>query len=302
MAELKINGDSKGPQAFVMDFRKDGELVKGIEVDDMGKKTTGNDLDNAWVAFDNVRIPKSAILSKYADVEDNEYVFKTQGVRPFDMIGQRLYTGRIAVAQAALTYRKELFKRTKDYSDSKKTFAFKGEPVLSNIPQLKALYEVNDRKLAELEDFVGKCELALSECLKQDKLPSSKLVDAIATCKVQAVENSIDACFKLKQEVGSFALMDSAGFKHMDFLQCCKFAEGDSRILMQKMARDRMKLFSKDGESGDADEVAICKDLVSGISKQVANGATQGQAWDLEWENVYKLANAVMARVQRDGL
>ena len=78
MAELKINGDSKGPQAFVMDFRKDGELVKGIEVDDMGKKTTGNDLDNAWVAFDNVRIPKSAILSKYADIENNEYILLPQ--------------------------------------------------------------------------------------------------------------------------------------------------------------------------------------------------------------------------------
>ena len=28
----------------------------------------------------------------------------------------------------------------------------------------------------------------------------------------------------------------------MDFLQCCKFAEGDSRILMQKMARDKLKV------------------------------------------------------------
>ena len=301
MADLRINGETKGPQAFVMDFRQDGELVKGIEVDDMGKKTTGNDLDNAWVAFDNVRIPKSAILSKYADIEDNEYILKTPGVRPFDMIGQRLYTGRIAVAQAALTYRKELFRRTKEYSDSKKTFSFQGEPVLSNIPQLKALYQENETKIAKLEAFVETCEKALSQNLQQDKLPSNKLVDAIATCKVQAVENSIDMCFKLKQEVGSFALMDSAGFKHMDFLQCCKFAEGDSRILMQKMARDRMKAFGKHGD-GDATEVAICKELQAGLAKQVGNGATQSQAWDLEWKNVYKLADAVMDRVQRDGI
>ena len=62
----------------------------------------------------------------------------------------------------------------------------------------------------------------------------------------QAVESSIDLCFRLKQEVGSFALMDDAGFKHMDFLQCCKFAEGDSRILMQKLARDTMKRLKTD--------------------------------------------------------
>lgn len=33
------------------------------------------------------------------------------------------------------------------------------------------------------------------------------------------------------------------GFEMTDFLQACKFAEGDSRILMQKMARDRYFTF-----------------------------------------------------------
>ena len=55
------------------------------------------------------------------------------------------------------------------------------------------------------------------------------------------METSIDLCWRLKQEVGSYALMGSSGFKHLDFLNCCKFAEGDSRILMQKMARDRLR-------------------------------------------------------------
>lgn len=89
-----------------MDFRRNGELVSGIEVDDMGKKTTGNDLDNAWIAFNNVRLPKSSMLSRYADIIDNEYTVKVADVRPFDMIGQRLYTGRVAVAQASLAYRR----------------------------------------------------------------------------------------------------------------------------------------------------------------------------------------------------
>lgn len=34
---------------------------------------------------------------------------------------------------------------------------------------------------------------------------------------------------RLKQEVGSYALMGDSGFVHLDFLNCCKFAEGDSR-------------------------------------------------------------------------
>jgi acyl-CoA oxidase len=223
VATLRINGESKGPQAFYMDLRKDGSLVDGVSVDDMGTKTTGNDLDNAWIAFDHVRLPATALLSRYGEIKDNEYVIKQEGIRPFDMIGQRLYTGRIAVAQAALEYRRQLFKQTKEYSDHKRTFSFKGEPVLSNIPQLAAIYEENAEQMKELDAFVSECEAALSACLKNGGTPSNKLVDAIATCKVRAVETSIAMCFKLKQEVGSFALMDDAGFKHMDFLQVRTF-------------------------------------------------------------------------------
>lgn len=35
-----------------MDFRQNGQLVKGVSIGDMGRKTIGNDLDNAWVRFD----------------------------------------------------------------------------------------------------------------------------------------------------------------------------------------------------------------------------------------------------------
>ena len=305
LADLIVGEKSRGPHAFLMDFRKkDGSLCDGITADDMGVKTVGNDLDNAWLSFDKVVLPHDALLSKYAEVDEasGEYNMKVKGVRPFDMIGQRLYTGRVAVAQAALEYRRELFRRTKEYSDNKSTFAFKGSPVLSDIPQLTAIYKENEEKQASLDAFVNSCELALSECLKNSEPPSSKLVDAIATCKVRAVEESISMCFRLKQEVGSFALMADAGFKHMDFLQCCKFAEGDSRILMQKMARDAMKSDVKTGGEGmSSEELRLCKAIGDGMAIALKeNGGDKGKAWDSEWVNVYALAEAVMKRVQSE--
>eukprot|EP00449_Zooxanthella_nutricula_P018949 CAMPEP_0198533762 /NCGR_PEP_ID=MMETSP1462-20131121/34785_1 /TAXON_ID=1333877 /ORGANISM="Brandtodinium nutriculum, Strain RCC3387" /LENGTH=52 /DNA_ID=CAMNT_0044263677 /DNA_START=1 /DNA_END=156 /DNA_ORIENTATION=- len=51
----------------------------------------------------------------------------------------------------------------------------------------------------------------------------------VACLKVKAIETSISFCFRLKQELGSYALMGGTGFEKMDYLQCCKFAEGDSR-------------------------------------------------------------------------
>ena len=62
--------------------------------------------------------------------------------------------------------------------------------------------------------------------------------------KVKAVEDSIDFCHRLQNDVGSYALMAGTGFEQKDFLTCCKFAEGDSRILMQKMSRDKIKVMS----------------------------------------------------------
>lgn len=300
LADLIVGGQSMGPHAFIMDFRVDGELVPGITVDDMGRKTVGNDLDNAWISFDQVQLPLSAMLSKHAEVLPNnggaEYILKSEGIRPFDMIGQRLYTGRVAVAQAALEYRRQLFEQTKTYSDNKLCYN-RGphKPVLSDIPQLRALYEENEQRLSEISSFASDCEMALSKCLREGGTPSPNLVDAIATCKVLAVEDSIKACFRLKQEVGSYALMDDAGFKHLDFLQCCKFAEGDSRILMQKLARDEFKRYQK-GKGSEIDQCAVLE------ANLQSHGGSPAEAWNDNWQGVYALAEAVMKRIEKDGI
>ena len=137
IANLTVDGQLVGPHAFLMDLRTDDrQVVAGVSMDDMGRKTTGNDLDNAWINFDNVEVPKDALLNKYCDIVDDEYHLKVAGMRPFEMIGQRLYTGRIAVAQAALEYRKELFAKTKNYSDNKLCPTMTGTHPLSNIPQV----------------------------------------------------------------------------------------------------------------------------------------------------------------------
>ena len=290
IADLRIAGKSYGPHAFVTELRKDGELVKGVVHGDMGKKSVGNDLDNAWLAFDNVKLPKKALLNRFCDIEGSEYVQKVKGVPVFYMIGQRLFTGRVAVAQAALEFRRAVFKQTKRFCDNKDCWSPGGNRPLSSIPQLARVFERNDANMAVLDTFVGKCEAQLAEALRSQKLPSAELVEAIAVAKVKCVEDSIELIHVLKNEVGSYALMKGTGFEQADFLTCCKFAEGDSRILMQKMARDRLKLFKKKEtdvpEAQYNDEQKVCKELL----------ATDETDFDL----TTKLAHAVIARVMAE--
>ena len=99
-----MKGKSYGPHPFFMKLRtgEGGKLMPGIRIDDMGHKTVANDLDNARVWFDQVRLPKNALLNKFADIRDNEYVQVGSEKMRIEVIGQRLLTGRLAIAEAAL--------------------------------------------------------------------------------------------------------------------------------------------------------------------------------------------------------
>jgi hypothetical protein len=304
LADLTVGGERKGPHAFLMDMRSDGHLTAGVATGDMGIKTVGNDLDNAWIAFDNVTLPRSALLSRYADVSpDGTYVQTSDQIKPFEMIGQRLYTGRVAVAQAALSYRRKLFEDTKAYADAKAIPSFSGSPLhLSSIPQLRSLFEEAEATAAVLEDYVAGCEEELVPLLRTGAVPSDELAHRIATAKVKAVEHSIDLCWRLKQEVGSYALMGDSGFGSMDFLQCCKFAEGDSRVLMLKMARDRLRRFAKEAKAGtppapaEEEEGKRCRALAAALGAAKGDKAAEAAVWDSEWRTVYGLAEAIMKR------
>lgn len=187
------------------------------------------------------------------------------------------------------------------YTDSKQCpSSTAGETfALGAIPQLVAIYDEEARTARRVEALTHRCEVALNKCLRDNAMPSAALVDAIATCKVRAVESSIDLCFRLKQEVGSYALMDGSGFKHMDFLQCCKFAEGDSRILMQKLARDTLKRVTSGGADGvSPEERQLAGELGENMVRSAAAGKTKQEAWDDSFGLVYALAEASMQRIE----
>ncbi|KAI9021142.1 acyl-CoA dehydrogenase/oxidase [Hyaloraphidium curvatum] len=291
VADLRIAGKSYGPHGFLMTFRENGKLVPGVTLGDMGRKTTGNDLDNAWIRFDGAELPKSALLNRYADVDGDKYVQKGKERMRIEIIGQRLLSGRVAVAQAALAFARRLFEMTRGYSDAKMCWSPTGKVPLSSLPQLRALYAEADATLARLDNYLARVEAKLSVNLRQNTVPPPDVVEAIAVGKVAAVEAAIDLCWRLKQEVGSYALMAGTGFEHADFLQCCKFAEGDSRILMQKLARDRYRTFQNASKtlprppSAD-DEDALCA--------KIAGAGKDG--WDREFGSVYGLAGKVIER------
>jgi acyl-CoA oxidase len=81
--------------------------------------------------------------------------------------------------------------------------AMRGDaPALSDVPQLRALYEEAEEALDAMDGFVKVCEVHLRQCLVSGVIPSAALTRAIAVSKIRAVETSIELCFLLKQEAG----------------------------------------------------------------------------------------------------
>ncbi|GAA5903142.1 uncharacterized protein JCM6883_002709 [Sporobolomyces salmoneus] len=78
-ARLFLNGKDMGPHLFIVQLRseKDHSLMKGIQAGEIGPKVHNamGSLDNGWARFDNVRIPRSHMLSRFAQVtEEGQYV------------------------------------------------------------------------------------------------------------------------------------------------------------------------------------------------------------------------------------
>ncbi|KAJ3271156.1 hypothetical protein HDV01_007014 [Terramyces sp. JEL0728] len=299
VATVKVNGKSIGPQAFLVRLRdENGKLVPGVEAVDMGRKTVGNDLDNARLVFKNFKAPLSSLLARYVKVDADGTVSYPQGsLRTMDMIGQRLFSGRIAVAQAGLTFARSLFANTEHFASTKKCWAPGGETTLIKVPQIKAIFEKADKELSVLEKFIGLVEQDLCVCLRKRQVPPVSLQEAIAVVKVKCVEGAIELCHALKQEVGSYALMAGTGFEQLDFLTCCKFAEGDSRILMQKMARDVLGR----GPQTLLEKQAVA-DLRMAIGQDLKAGVSKRDAWDKNYVLVYGLAEAYMQGVMQKTL
>ena len=69
-----------------------------------------------------------------------------------EVIGQRLLTGRMAIAEAALISAKVLHMKTEEYARGKVCNGLAGETNLLSMPQVKAVF---DESYAALDDVIA---------------------------------------------------------------------------------------------------------------------------------------------------
>ncbi|MGW0891947.1 acyl-CoA dehydrogenase family protein [Saccharopolyspora sp. NPDC002578] len=103
-AQLITGGERHGVHALMVPIRNgDGSARPGVHLSDCGRKAGLNGVDNGRITFDQVRVPREALLNRYGDVAaDGTYSspIESTGKRFFTMLGT-LIRGRISVAGTA---------------------------------------------------------------------------------------------------------------------------------------------------------------------------------------------------------
>jgi acyl-CoA oxidase len=105
-AQLAVGEEVHGVHALLVPIRDaDGNPPTGVRIEDCGEKLGLNGVDNGRLWFDQVRVPREALLDRYAEVgADGTYTSPIENPdrRFFTMLGT-LIQGRISVGGASIS-------------------------------------------------------------------------------------------------------------------------------------------------------------------------------------------------------
>src|SRR5215213_6449500 len=105
-AQLDVGGERRGVHCLLVPIRDErGETMPGVRIEDCGAKLGLDGVDNGRIWFDQVRVPRDALLDRYATVSPDgvyESAIENPTRRFFTMLGT-LIQGRVSVCGASIS-------------------------------------------------------------------------------------------------------------------------------------------------------------------------------------------------------
>ncbi|WP_133785814.1 acyl-CoA dehydrogenase [Kribbella sp. VKM Ac-2571] len=148
-AQLIVGGESHGVHCLLVPIRgADGAALPGVTLSDCGPKLGLNGVDNGRIVFDQVRVPRDALLDRYAQVDaDGNYssAIENPDRRFFTMLGT-LVQGRVSVGGAAINASKVALTIAIRYGAQRRQFGAPG----SSEEALLLDYRMHQRRLLPL--------------------------------------------------------------------------------------------------------------------------------------------------------
>ncbi len=239
-AQLEVDGERHGVHALVVPLRDEsGRLLPGVHAADSGAKVGLNGVDNGQLRFDQVFVPRDALLDRFASVSaEGEYAspIASPGRRFFTMIGT-LVGGRVSVAGSAVTAAKKGLAIAVRYGLGRRQFGPDAAevPILDHLahqrkllPAVATTYAL-DTATAWLERrYVGMSEADARE------------IEALAAgLKAYATRFAADTLQVCREACGGegYRWANAIGALRADTDVFTTF-EGDNTVLLQLVAKD----------------------------------------------------------------
>ncbi|MCF3165335.1 acyl-CoA dehydrogenase family protein [Streptomyces violaceoruber] len=312
-AQLEIDGTSEGVHAFVVPIRSGGESAPGVAIEDDGRKMGLNGVDNGRIRFDGVRVPREALLNRFADVTP-EGVYESPIDNPhrrfFTMLGT-LVQGRVCVGGAGVGVSKTALAIATRYALRRRQFAAGAEGeeqllldyglhqrrLLPLIARTYALHFAQDVVRTQLHDvFSGAEDDPRARRQLEARAAGTK---ALATWHATRV---VQECREACGGAGYLAVNRFAALK-ADSDIFTTF-EGDNHVLLQLVAKGLLTHYASEFEdldqlgmvrhvTGLAVEAVIEKTSAHKLLERVRDLLPGGDEWDQEaglLDSEYQLA------------
>jgi acyl-CoA oxidase len=128
-AQLVVDGENHGVHCVLVPIRDEsGAPMPGVTIGDCGAKAGLLGVDNGRLTFDEVRVPRTNLLNRYGDIDENGVYtspIENQTRRFFTMLGT-LVRGRISVAGGAGAATRTALTLAVTYAGHRRQFAAPG--------------------------------------------------------------------------------------------------------------------------------------------------------------------------------
>jgi acyl-CoA oxidase len=250
-AQLETGGENHGVHAFVVRIREGGEPVAGVRVGDDGPKMGLNGVDNGRLWFDGLRVPREALLNRFADVSP-EGVYsspiESKSRRFFTMLGT-LVQGRVSVGGAGITASKVALAIAITYAGRRRQF----EATDPETEELLLDYGLHQRRLLPLlartyalhfaqevlrDDLHAVFSGALSDEGSDDEIARRTLESRAAGTKALATWHATRTIQECREACGGAGYLAANRFAALKAdTDVFTTFEGDNHVLLQLVAK-----------------------------------------------------------------
>lgn len=273
-AQLEVAGERHGVHAVLVPLRRGGEVLPGVRVEDCGAKLGLEGVDNGRIRFDEVRVPRTALLDRFAGIDDDgryHCSIENPDRRFFTMLGT-LVQGRVSVGGAALGASKVALEIAVRYALRRRQF----EAATPGEETLLLDYGMHQRRLLPLLARTYALTAAQEEVVRQlhdvfsadtpeaDERARRALESRAAGMKAIATWHATRTIQECREACGGAGYLAANRFAALKAdTDVFTTFEGDNHVLLQLVAKGLLTDYSSEFE--DLDQFGMVR-FVAGLA------------------------------------